>query len=139
MPINKFAIIDIQSLYSIRNVIDIQSLYSRSWKIWTWCSIINLQHIANLPNTFTKNKDVTTSYYSCNPYARRVEVPNSTTLLPKWEQKGEKSCHMGFKFSYVSADIEEMLSSNCKCNSTSSWITQNGCSPSKPTQMCTQF
>jgi hypothetical protein len=93
-------------------------------KIWTWSSIINLQHIANLPHTFTENKDVTTSYYSCNQYATWVKVPNLTTLLPKWEQKGEKPYHMGFKFSYASADIEEMISSNCKCNSTSSWITQ---------------
>jgi hypothetical protein len=64
------------------------------------------------------------------PY--KVEVPHTTTILPKWEQKGEKHGHMRNEFSYASAEIEEIISSTSKCSSTSSWITHNGCSSSKP-------
>ena len=37
----------------------------------------------------------------------KVEVSHTTTLLPKWEQKGEKPGHMRNNFSYASVEIEE--------------------------------
>ena len=37
----------------------------------------------------------------------KVEVPHTSTLLPKWEQKGEKPGHMRNNFSYAFTEIEE--------------------------------
>ena len=91
-----------------------------------------MQNIPNLPHTFTYDKDVMRLHYACMQCAIKVEVSRTTTILPKWEQKGEKHGHMRNEFSYVSAEIEEIISSTSKCSSTSSWIKHNGCSSSKP-------
>ena len=91
-----------------------------------------MQHIANLPHTFTYDKDVMKSYYACMQCAIQSGSISYNHYSPKWEQKGEKHGHMRNEFSHVSAEIEKIISSSSKCSSTSSWINHNGCSSSKP-------
>jgi hypothetical protein len=42
-----------------------------------------LQHIANLPHTFTYDKNVMKLHYACMQCTIKVEVSRTTTILPK--------------------------------------------------------